>query len=262
MLPEAAGELRSAIYCGRVYHRRDAPRTHVLDYRVFYLLLDLDEGERLAGTSALFAWNRRSWLAFHESDHGAGSGSLRQWLEQALAGAGYAEQSWSFRLLCMPRVAGYVFNPITVVYCHRADGTLGAIVYEVNNTFGERVAYVAPVTGHADVIRQRCDKAMFVSPFFDMRGHYDFELTPPGQSLRLAIDYRVDEALRLRAVFAGRRLPWSAAALRQVAIGYPLATLKVVAGIHLEALRIWSKGVPLVRHIARTRSSIIVGTEQ
>ncbi len=262
MQPDADGALHSAIYCGQVYHRRETPRVHVLNYRVFYLLLDLDESERLAEVSSLFAWNRRGLLAFHERDHGDGSGYLRRWLTQTLDTSGFAPQSWRFRLLCMPRVVGHVFNPITVIYCHRTDGTLGAIVYEVNNTFGERVAYVAPVAESVEVIRQRCEKAMFVSPFFDLRGHYDFELTPPGQSLRLTINYCVDAELRLRAAFCGQRLPWTAAALRRVAVGYPLATLKVVGGIHFEALRLWLKGVPLIRHIVRTSPPVIIGTEQ
>lgn len=259
---EAAAPRHSALYCGTVYHRRTQPRAHSLSYRVFYLLLDLDERDALDHTSAVFGWNRPAWLAFHERDHGDGVQPLRDWLTQSLVTAGLAAGPWRFRLLCMPRMAGYVFNPITVIYCFDEAEQLGAIIYEVNNTFGERIAYVAPVARREPLIRQRCDKAMFVSPFFDMDGHYDFTLSPPGETLSLHIDYRLGDEQRLLAVFSGERLAWSAAALRQVALAYPLATFKVFAGIHFEALRLWLKGVPVIGHIARTRPPIIVGTEE
>ncbi|MEQ8659614.1 MAG: DUF1365 domain-containing protein, partial [Gammaproteobacteria bacterium] len=176
---------------------------------------------------------------------------FRDWLVAALARAGVGGTDWTFRVLCMPRVLGYVFNPITAVYCHAGDGRLAAMLYEVNNTFGERLSYVVPVAAGdtSGILRQRCEKALFVSPFFDMQGHYEFAVRPPGARLTLGIDYREQEALRLRAVFAGRRQPFTAATLRALAVRYPAATLKVVGAIHYEALKLWLKGVPLVRHV-------------
>ena len=252
----------SAVYLGTVFHRRLEPRAHALRYGVFYLLLDLDELPALERRSRLFGYNRAAWFSFFDADHGSGDGRpFRAWLVDALATAGLARDDWRFRVLCMPRVLGYVFNPITVVYCHDGAGRLVAMLYEVNNTFGERLSYVVPVAAHAagGVIRQRCDKALFVSPFFDMQGHYDFAVREPGTRLTLGIDYREEAALRLRAVFAGRRRPFSARTLRALAWRYPAATLKVIAAIHYEALKLWLKGVPVIRHVTVGDRSISTG---
>lgn len=261
MQPESADALASAVYVGEVYHRRFAPRTHVLRYRVCYLLLDLDELPQLACTSAWFGWNRRRWMSFDERDHGDGGRSYREWLVATLAAAGFGSGPWRFRVLCLPRVAGYVFNPISVVYCHTAGGVLGAMLYEVNNTFGERLAYIAPVRAGATTIRQRCDKALFVSPFLPPDGHYAFTLTPPGTTLDLCIDYYAGAARTLHAAFRGERLAWSRAALARAALAYPAATLKVIAGIHYEAIKLWLKGVPRVRHVA-ARHGVSIGTAE
>ncbi len=265
MPPEAGTALRSGIYLGQVYHARTAPRAHALRYPVFYLLLDLDEAARLDRVSRLFGWNRRALFSFRDADHGAGDGTpFRVWLDDALATAGLGRARWRYQVLCMPRVLGHVFNPITVVWCSTPDGRLAAMLYEVNNTFGERIAYVVPQDGapRDGIIRQRCDKRMFVSPFFDMAGHYDFRLTRPGRRLALAIDYREEgvPAPRLRAVLSATRQPFDARGLRAVALRFPAMTLRVVAAIHFEALRLWLKGVPLVRHAALGESSPSIGT--
>ncbi|MGE0484057.1 MAG: DUF1365 domain-containing protein [Gammaproteobacteria bacterium] len=249
MPPEAAG-LSSAIYRGEVYHRRWAPRPHSLRYGVFYLLLEVDELDRLDGVSRLFGVDRARPFAFRQADHGDGSPrGLRAWLDGLLAAHHLGTGPWHYRMLCLPRVFGYVFNPVSVVWCARPDGDIAAMVYEVNNTFGERHAYVVPVTApHGEAIAQRCDKRLFVSPFFDRGGHYEFAVSAPGDALELVIDYHADGARRLHAAFRGRREPFTAANLRALAWRYPAVTAKVVAGIHYEALKLWLKGVPLHRH--------------
>ncbi|MEQ8233483.1 MAG: DUF1365 domain-containing protein [Gammaproteobacteria bacterium] len=259
----SAPSLGSSIYTGSVVHRRAAPRAHALRYGVFYLLLDLDELPVLDACSRLFGYNRAAWFSFHDVDHGYGDGTpFRAWLDAALDTAGIDAGDWHFRVLCMPRVLGYVFNPITVVYCYAPDGRLGAMVYEVNNTFGERLGYVVPVHGDdatRGILRQRCEKALFVSPFFDMQGHYEFSVRPPGARLALGIDYREGDALRLRAVFSGQRHAFAASTLRALAWRYPAATLKVITAIHYEALKLWLKGVPVVRHVTADGRAISTG---
>lgn len=252
MPPESAA-LRSAIYSGRVLHHRYGTPGHTLDYRVFYLLLDLDELPQVATLSAWLGWNKPAWFSFYDKDHGDGDGrAFKDWLRGLLEQAGLRAPRWRFQLLCMPRVLGYVFNPISVIYCEREDGTLGAMVYEVNNTFGERLSYVVPVQeSAARTIRQWCDKALFVSPFFDMQGGYHFKLNRPDDRLQLSIDYHADGEHRLRALFHGERSALTASNLRRLAWRYPLATVKVMAGIHYEALKLWLKRAPLVRHVAR-----------
>jgi DUF1365 family protein len=249
-VPPEAGALSSAIYRGEVYHRRWAPRPHSLRYEVFYLLLDLDELAQLDGISCLFGVDRRRPFAFRPSDHGDGSADgLRDWLAGLLAAHGLGGGPWRYRMLCLPRVLGYVFNPVSVVWCARPGEETAAMVYEVNNTFGERHAYVVPVTTPAgEAITQRCDKRLFVSPFFDRGGHYEFAVHGPGDTLDLVIDYHADGARRLHAAFHGRREPFTAASLQALAWRFPALTAKVIAGIHYEALKLWLKGVPLHRH--------------
>ncbi|MCP5199977.1 MAG: DUF1365 domain-containing protein [Gammaproteobacteria bacterium] len=248
-MPPEPGALRSALYRGEVYHRRWAPRPHSLRYGLYYLLLDLDEIGRLDGVSRLFGVDRARPLAFHQADHGDGSRhGLRAWLDGLLAARGLGPGPWQYRLLCLPRVLGYVFNPLTVVWCARPGGDTVAMVYEVNNTFGERHPYVVPVSGAAGRIAQRCDKRLFVSPFFDGAGHYEFAVSAPGDALDLVIDYHAGGARRLHAAFRGRRAAFTAANLRALAWRYPAMTAKVIAGIHYEALKLWLKGVPLHRH--------------
>ncbi|MEX2481725.1 MAG: DUF1365 domain-containing protein [Gammaproteobacteria bacterium] len=250
MPPESA----AAVYTGTVFHQRWAPRPHRLRYRVFYFLLDLDALSELDAASRWFGYNRRAWFSFRDADHGAGDGTpFRDWLARALAQAALGAGPWRFHVLCMPRVLGYVFNPITLVWCYAADGSLAAMVYEVNNTFGERLAYVIPVDAEREVLHQRCDKALFVSPFFPVSGHYEFRLRQPGPRLDILIDYHDNGAHQLRAAVSAERRPFSTASLTSLAWRQPLATLGVIAGIHFEALRLWLKGVPLIRHVVAPR---------
>lgn len=244
-MSERGTALRSALYVGRVTHHRARPRVHDLSYSLFYALLDLDEAPLLA-RRGLFGWNRAAAMAFHDADHGAGDGRpVRDCFDAKLVEAGLPARRYRYELLCLPRVFGYVFNPISVAWCYDGD-THVAMLYEVNNTFGDRVHYVLPVTAPASpVVRQTCAKSMYVSPFFDVAGHYRFDLTRPRERFALSIRHEDADGLRLHAGFTGRRLPWTTRNLGGVLARFPWATAKVIGGIHWEALRLWLKGVPL-----------------
>lgn len=256
-------EVASTIYTGQVFHQRWAPRAHCLRYRLFYCLLDLDELPALDGVTRWFGYNRRAWFSFHDADHGAGDGTpFSDWLTAALTRAGLVQQQWRFSVLCMPRMLGYVFNPISVIWCRSDDGTLLAMVYEVNNTFGERVAYVIPVEHDREVLHQRCDKSLFVSPFFPVSGHYEFKVRRPDTRLDIVIDYHDGGEHQMRAAVSAKRQAFGAASFANLAWRQPLATIAVIVGIHYEALRLWMKGVPVIRHIAAAvRRDFSVGTD-
>ncbi len=253
----------SALYEGAVMHRRFRPRPHHLRYRLFSFFLDLDEIPTLSRRLRLFSHNSFNCFAFFDRDHGDGSATpLRIQIEQLLRQAGLDPEGGAIRVLCLPRVLGHVFNPISIFYCHGRDGALQAMLYEVNNTFGQRHSYLIPVVaeGSAGVIRQACEKRFYVSPFMDMAMTYDFRLRVPAATLSVVIHGRDADGLMIAASQVGQRRDLSDAALASAFCRFPLLTLKVVAGIHWEALRLWLKGNklrarPVAPAIAVTRVS-------
>tara|TARA_R110000772_G_scaffold215694_2_gene326315 strand:- start:160992 stop:161774 length:783 start_codon:yes stop_codon:yes gene_type:complete len=247
--------LASAIYEGDVVHQRKRPKPHRLRYSVFSMLLDLDELPALPKVSRLFGHNRFALLAFHDRDHGPADGSaLRPWAEQHLREAGIDPDGGPIRLLCYPRIFGYAFNPLSVFFCYRRSGALIAILYEVCNTFKERHTYVIPVADQSrPVIKQSCAKALYVSPFIGMDASYQFRIVPPGETVRIIIRQEDSEGLLLAASFAGDRRPFSPRSLTRALVRFPLLTLKVMAGIHWEALKLWLKGLPVFQHSPAAR---------
>jgi DUF1365 family protein len=238
----------SALYAGGVVHQRLRPRRHRLQRRIFWLLLDLEEIDRLDRRLKLFSRNRRNLFAFFDRDHGDGSGRpLRVQVEARLAAIGVDIAGGAVRLLTMPRVLGYVFNPISVYYCHAADGRLAALSYEVSSTFGERRWYdLAIAPGPNDgAFRQSCAKTLYVSPFMEMEMRYRFRGGAPGQRVGLTVGCDDARGPLLTASLWGERRPLTDRALAGAALAFPLMTLKVVAAIHWEAFLLWLKGVPV-----------------
>ncbi|MBI1393626.1 MAG: DUF1365 family protein [Alphaproteobacteria bacterium] len=245
----------SAIYRGVVAHRRARPVRHALKYRVFSLLLDLDEMPALDARLKWFSRSRFNLYAFHDRDYGpkphgpAGPvPDIAAYVRDAVGGFGL-DASGPIRLLCYPRILGYAFNPLAVYFIHDASGALSAVMYEVSSTFGERHSYLIPVGGRAGanggVIRQHADKRLHVSPFMEMDQRYAFRVSPPREDVVIAIRQHDAEGPILSASFAGRREPLTDAALERAFRDYPLMTLKVIGAIHWEAARLLLKGLRL-----------------
>jgi hypothetical protein len=231
----------SALYEGSVMHRRLAPRRHRFRYRVFNILVDLDELPVLDKRLRFFGWNRRALFEFRDSDHGDGN-DLRGWVARKLAEAGVTANG-PIRVLCYPRMLGYVFNPISVWFCHRRDGTLAATIYEVHNTYDERHSYVLPVQHTNAAIRQTADKTFYVSPFLSQDCVYRFRTVPPAERVDIGIQETEAGIPILTACFSGRRRSLSNFAFLSALMRYPLMTLKVTVAIHFEAVRLMWKGV-------------------
>lgn len=241
----------SALFTGLVVHQRHRPKKHSLQYKVFTLLIDLDELPAMDRKLRLFGHNRRAVFGVHDKDHGLGDGGgLKTWVAGHLANAGLNGNGLRVTMLCYPRIFGYVFNPLTVYFCYDAQGTLMAILYEVENTFHERHTYIIPAKPAVDgSVRHTCAKEMYVSPFVPMDCTYRFKIQPPTDQVMVAINETDHDGALLYAAFTGKRQTLSDATLLKALLRYPLMTLKVMGAIHWEALRLWAKGVPVHRHI-------------
>lgn len=230
----------NAIYTGHVAHMR--PGKHRLRYPVFMLTLDVDQPPQ---DLKLFKHNRGALLALFDRDHaGRRDTPLKPQIEAKLRDAGIAWDNGRIVLLTMPRLFNYVFNPLSVYFCYRRDGSIAALVHEVSNTFGESHFYVLPPRVEANGnLSQSCAKEFFVSPFLEGGLHYEFSITPPGQRVAVAMIVRRGEEIALTASFAGAHRDLNDAQILRTWLGNPLMTFKVIAGIHWEALRMWLKGV-------------------
>ncbi len=235
----------SALYVGEVTHRRTHGFDHALRYRIFMLLMDLDHVQSHVTRLRWLTGGRFGLLSFRAADHGDRSGTpLRAQVEHHLAAAGIDIDGGSIRLLTMPRILGYGFNPLSVYFCHRPDGTLAALLYEVTNTFNERHSYLVahPRDTVQNAVRQTVDKVFFVSPFMDMDLTYDFTVRPPGEAVSVVVAVRKGDTPILTATFAGQRRPLTDAALLKAWASHPLLTFKVMWGIHWEAVLGMLKG--------------------
>jgi len=246
--------LCSALYAGTVMHQRLRPARHRLRYRMFALLLDLDELSSLDRRLRWFSLNRFNVFSLHERDYGdvrsGDGGGLRACVERQLRAAGLPVGG-AIRVLTMPRILGYAFNPLSVYFCDDATGALRALIYEVNNTFGERHSYVIEVdAGERDGRRvvQACAKQLRVSPFLPHDLRYVFRVEAPRpERAALSIGIVVNDALGalVNARFDAERRALDDGALVRAFFSHPLLTLKVIAAIHWEALRLMLKGIRL-----------------
>ena len=236
--------LSSAIYVGEVCHARLRPRRHRLRYRLYSLLIDLDEIDQLDGRLRFFSHNRFNLFSLRDRDFGeASGGSIRDEVDGRLRAAGLPTGG-RILLMAMPRVLGYAFNPISVFFCHAPDGALAALLYEVHNTFGERHCYLIPAGAErGSDERQTCAKDFHVSPFLDMGMSYRFRVAAPGADYRITITGADADGPLIVAKQMARRVELTDRALARVFVTHPLVTLKVIGAIHFEALRLWMKGV-------------------
>jgi len=250
MPEDASRKNAAALYFGEVMHARLKPMGHRFSYRVMSLLIDLDRLDQADRLSPLFGVNRAALYSFHEADHGGRDGSSLRAHAQGCAGAhGIDLSGGRVLLLCYPRLLGFAFNPLSVYFCHRANGELALVIYEVRNTFGDIHSYVLPVRPgetSAAGIRQQQDKQFYVSPFVEMAARYHFRIQPPAETVRMRILETDREGPLLSATFNGRRRALTTPALLRAFVVLPLVTLKIVAAIHWEALRLWLKGARLV----------------
>ncbi len=250
---------------GQVRHTRLRPVPNAFVYPTYFLLLPMRSLRRQPAKS--LARNRRAWLSFHDRDHGDGGEDSLAWLEAMLEREGVADADGEVWLHCYPRVLGFAFKPVSFWYCHRADGSLAAIVVEVNNTFGQRHCYLLRGDTLAFGREQRIAKTFYVSPFCAVAGDYRFrflrtDLHPAGAEARngrgrtlARIDHHDENGLLLQTSVSGVLTPLTARSAAAAFFRIPVLTLSIVLRIHWQAVRLWLKRVPLVARPAPPDSS-------
>ena len=242
---------RPLIGSGRVWHRRLRPVSHAFDYASLFLLLPMRSLR--AQPCAALNRNRFGMLAFFDRDHGDGRPDALAWFDELLAGEGIHDAHGEVWLHTCPRMLGLVFNPVSFWYAHRADGTLAAIVAEVNNTFGERHCYLLAGPRLQWGATLEAAKVFHVSPFCAVQGHYRFRFLLAGGSAHaprhtvVRIDHHDASGALLQTGISGTLQPLTPASARRAVLRAPLHTLAVVGRIHWQALRLLARRVPFHR---------------
>ena len=248
--------METCIYKGFVTHRRFKPLRHYFSYKTFSILFDLKEIEDLHKKIGIFSFNKFNIFSFYNKDHGSRDGNdLTEWVKKNLKNYNLDFNVSKIKLLCFPRVLGYVFNPLSIFYCYD-ENVLKAILYEVKNTFNEQHTYVFPVNNSSKIITQQCNKKFYVSPFIEMNTFYNFRLTEPDENIRILIKQTDKEGKVLVACQVGNKQTMSFKNLLVNFFTHPMMTFKIMISIHYEALRIWKKGAIFQKRKIKTKNNI------
>lgn len=249
--------MRSALYTGQVRHRRFAPCGHDFSYPLFMVWLDLDELDTVFGGRWFWSVGRPNLASFCRADYlGPPSQPLAESVRDRVQQATGVRPAGPIRLLTHLRYFGHCFNPVSFYYCFNvADTGVECIVAEITNTpWKERHAYVLPLAHSIAPDRAQgrweFDKAFHVSPFMPMDIHYDWRFSAPGDALAVHMNCEREGVRVFDASLTLRRQPMTAASMAAVLLRFPLMTLRVVAAIHWQALRLWLKRVPVHTHPA------------
>ena len=251
--------INSAIYNGQVIHKRFKPKVHYFKYKVFSLLIDLSELDILDKKINFFSINKFNLISFHEKDHGERDGSsLNKWVHQNLEKNNIQTKDIKIKILCYPRIFGFVFNPLSVFYVYNLKDQLISILYEVKNTFGEQHTYIFKVTKDSNLIQNNCSKKFHVSPFIEMNCNYFFRLLKPGNKISVIIDQYDSEDQILYASQDGARSDFNTKNLIKSYLKHPIMTFKIILAIHFEAFKLWAKGIKFIKKKIKIKNNITI----
>ena len=251
--------ISSSIYNGNVIHKRFKPKKHFFKYKVFSLFLDLSELKELHNNLNFFSLNKFNLISFYEKDHGERDGSsLLDWVKNNLRSNSISTDNIKVKLLCYPRILGYVFNPLSIFFVYDNDENLISILYEVKNTFGEQHTYVFKIERENKLIQNNCSKKFHVSPFIEMDCNYFFRILNPGDKLSVIIDQYDQEGKILFASQDGVRSDLTNKNLMNSYLKHPLMTFKIISAIHFEAFKLWIKGIKFVKKKLKIKNNITV----
>ncbi len=248
----------SIIYNGKVIHRRFKPKEHYFKYSVFSLLIDIDELKIIENKIKIFSYNKFNIISFFDKDHGPRDGtSVKEWVIKNLKDIGIENHKIQIKLLCYPRIFGYVFNPLSVFFIYDESLRLIAILYEVKNTFGEQHTYIFK-TEDEKVIINDCTKKFHVSPFIEMECHYYFRVLKPSDKISVIIDQKDKDGKLLYASQDGKAAELNEKNLLTSYISHPLMTFKIIAAIHYEALKLWLKGIKIIKRKLKIKNNLSI----
>ena len=247
----------SSIYNGVVIHKRFKPKVHFFRYSVFSLLLDITEFNLLDKDLKIFSYNKFNIISFYDEDHGPRDGtSVKDWVIKNLKYNNIKTKNIQIKLLCYPRIFGYVFNPLSVFFIYNKDSELISIFYEVKNTFGEQHTYIFKTKKNENPIQHMCKKKFHVSPFIEMDCTYFFRILKPNNKISLIIDQHDKDGKILYASQDGIRSELNNKNLIKSYLKHPLMTFKIILAIHYEAFKLWAKGIKPVTKKLKIKNNI------
>ena len=248
--------MTSSIYNGTVIHKRFKPKVHFFKYQVFSLLIDLSELDILDKKISFFSYNSFNLISFFDKDHGDRNGtSLVDWVKKNLKENKITYENIKIKLLCYPRIFGYVFNPLSVFFVYDNNDNLISILYEVKNTFGEQHTYIFKVEND-NLLQHNCEKKFHVSPFIEMNCNYFFRILKPSEKISVIIDqYQSNEKI-LYASQDGKRTDFTSSELIKSYLKHPLMTFKIISAIHFEAFKLWAKGIKFIKKKLKIKNNI------
>jgi hypothetical protein len=249
----------SSIYTGYVIHKRFKPKIHFFKYKVFSILLDLSEIDLLDKSLKIFSYNKFNVISFYDADHGPRDGtSLKKWVVKNLIENQIDSRDIKIKLLCYPRILGYVFNPLSVFFIYNKNSELISILYEVKNTFNEQHTYIFKTKENNNIIENVCKKKFHVSPFIHMDCKYFFKILKPGNKISLKIDQYDNAGKILYASQDGNRTELNNKNLVLSYLRHPLMTFKIIAAIHFEAFKLWIKGIKFIKKKLKIKNNISI----
>ena len=248
----------SKIYTGKVIHKRFKPKEHYFKYNVFSLLIDLNELEEINKYIKFFSYNKFNIISFYDKDHGDRDGSsIKLWVKKNLRNIGIMTEDISIKLLCYPRIFGYVFNPLSTYFIYNKRSELISIFYEVKNTFGEQHTYIFKAQDEKTV-QNKCKKKFYVSPFIEMDCEYHFKTLNPREQLSVVINQNDKDGKLLFASQDGISQDFNNKNLILSYLTHPLMTFKIIGAIHYEAFKLWAKRIKLIAKKIKLKNNITI----